>query len=242
LQLADYWPILRKRWPLIAGVVVVAVVASYLFTRLQTPIYRSTLFLTATPARNDYGQTLVIENRLRQFARQLQTDQLAEKVNEKLKLDLAIERLRSKVKVAAVSEDLLLQIEVDDTDQSRARDIAYQWGKEFVEFHQNLNAGVDPRDRIEIDVLDRPQPAVLNWPKRNQIVAAAAILGLLLGTFLAFGLEFLDDTIKTPEDVDRVLGLPLVGLVPAGEAASARASGTTERSGAGGRVLVGGRR
>lgn len=247
MQLRDYWPVLRKRWPLILGAVVAAVVASYLFTRLQTPIYRATLFLTATPARNDYGQTLVIENRLRQFARQLQTDQLAEKVNESLKLDLAVERLRSKVKVAAVSEDMLLQIEVDDTDPTRARDIAYQWGKEFAAFHQNANASIDPLNRIEIDLLDRPQPAVLNWPKRNQIVAAAAILGLLLGTVVAFGLEYLDDTIKTPEDVDRLLVLPLVGLLPpsppaGGQAALGRPGGTNGHSRTGGGVLVGGRR
>src|SRR5919201_2604710 len=102
LQPRDYLPILRKRWPMILGIVVVAVVASYLFTRLQTPIYRATLWLTVKPARSDYGQTLVIENRLRQFARELQTDKLADEVNDKLQQDLPIEMLVSKVHVSAV--------------------------------------------------------------------------------------------------------------------------------------------
>jgi capsular polysaccharide biosynthesis protein len=243
LQLRDYWPVFRKRWPLILAVIVVAVVASYLFTRLQTPIYRATLFLTATPARNDYGQTLVIEQRLRQFSRQLQTDQLAERVNEQLKLDLAIERLRSKVKVAAVSEDLLLQIDVDDTDPNNARNIAYQWGKEFVAFHQNLNAAVDPQNRIEIDLLDKPQPAVLNWPKRSQIVAAAAILALLLGTMLAFVLEYLDDTLKSAADVDRFVGLPVLAAIPPREGVVGRPGNSNGHSrGAASVVTPAGRR
>jgi capsular polysaccharide biosynthesis protein len=216
LQLRDYWPVLRKRWPLILGAALVAVVASYLFTRLQTPIYRATVFLTVT-ARNDYGTTLVIENRLRQYARQLQTDNLAELVNDKLKLDLALERLRSKVKVAAVAEDLLLQIDVDDPEPAKARDVAFQWGKQFAENHQNAEANKEPKERIEIDLLDRPQPAVLNWPKRTQIVTAAAVLGLLLGTLLAFVLEYLDDTLKSAEDVDRFVGLPLLAAVPAAD-------------------------
>lgn len=131
-----------------------------------------------------------------------------------MKLDLAVERLRGKVKVAAVPEDMLLQIEVDDTDASRARDVAHQWGREFVELHQNKMAAIEPQHRIEIDLLDRPQPAVLNWPKRNQIMAAAAVLGLLLGTILAFVLEFLDDTLKSGEDVDRFVGLPLLAAIP----------------------------
>jgi capsular polysaccharide biosynthesis protein len=240
LQLRDYWPVLRKRWPLILGAALVAVVASYLFTRLQTPIYRATVFLTVT-ARNDYGTTLVIENRLRQYARQLQTDNLAELVNDKLKLDLALERLRSKVKVAAVAEDLLLQIDVDDPEPAKARDVAFQWGKQFAENHQNAEANKEPKERIEIDLLDRPQPAVLNWPKRTQIVTAAAVLGLLLGTLLAFVLEYLDDTLKSAEDVDRFVGLPLLAAVPAADGVVGRPAAPNGhgRAGAGARARRG---
>ena len=230
MQLRDYWPVLRKRWPLIIGAVLVAVVASYLFTRLQTPIYRATMFLTVKPARSDYGQTLVIENMLRQYARELQTDNLADLVNERLKLDLALDRLRSKVKVAAVSEDLLLQIDVDDADAAKARDIAYSWGKQFAENHQNGEANKDPKERIEVDLLDRPQPAILNWPKRTQIVTAAAVLGLLLGTLLAFVLEYLDDTLKSGEDVDRFVGLPLLAAIPTADGVIGRPGGTNGHS------------
>lgn len=226
MQPRDYLPVLRKRWPLILGIVAVAVVASYLFTRLQTEVYRATVFLTVSPSRSDYGQTLVIENTLRQYSRQLQTNRMAELVNERLKLDLSLARLRSKVRVSAVSEDLLLQMEVDDTDPNKARDIAFAWADEFTKFHQNRMAAVDPRERIEVDLLDRPEPAVLNWPKRTQIVVAAAILGLLAGLVLSFLLEFLDTTLKGPDDVDRFLGAPLLAAIPNAETVVGRSGGT----------------
>lgn len=226
MQPRDYLPILRKRWPLIFGIVAVAVVASYLFTRLQTPIYRATAFLTVAPSRSDYGQTLVIENTLRQYARQLQTDRMAELVNDRLKLDLALDRLRAKVRVSAVSEDLLLQLEVDDSDPNKARDIAFVWADEFAKFHQQKMAAVDPRDRIEVDLLDKPAPAVLNWPKRTQIVMAAAILGLLAGIVVAFLLEFLDTTLKSPDDVDRFVGAPVLAAIPSAATVVGRRSGT----------------
>jgi capsular polysaccharide biosynthesis protein len=225
VQPGDYIRVLRKRWPGIIAIAVIAVIASYVFTRLQTPIYRAAVFLTVSPSRIDYGQTLSIENLLRQYARQLQTERLADEVNQRLKLDLPTEVLRAKVRVAAVSEDLLLTMEVDDTDANRARDIAFAWADEFVKLHQNRMAAIDPRDRIEIDLLDKPAPALLNWPKRTQIMLAAGLLALLVGFLGAFVLEFLDDTIRTAEDVDRLIGRPILAVVPAADSGPTRARG-----------------
>jgi capsular exopolysaccharide synthesis family protein len=48
---------------------------------------------------------------------------------------------------------------------------------------------------------------------RNLLIALA--VGLALGLGLAFGLDYLDDTVKTPEDITRKLNVPFLGLVPA---------------------------
>jgi capsular polysaccharide biosynthesis protein len=51
-------------------------------------------------------------------------------------------------------------------------------------------------------------------PRRNAALALA--LGLLLGVGIAFLREYLDDSIRTKEDVERTTGgLPVVGLIPA---------------------------
>jgi succinoglycan biosynthesis transport protein ExoP len=42
----------------------------------------------------------------------------------------------------------------------------------------------------------------------------ALVLGLAFGFAIAFGIDYLDDTVKTPEDVARRLKLKLLGLVP----------------------------
>lgn len=51
-------------------------------------------------------------------------------------------------------------------------------------------------------------------PNTKRSMVAAALFGLLLSTLLAFVLEHLDSTIKTAEDVERHLQLPVLGLVP----------------------------
>jgi capsular polysaccharide biosynthesis protein len=49
-------------------------------------------------------------------------------------------------------------------------------------------------------------------PLRNGLVALA--LGLLLGMGLAFLLEYLDDSWRSPEEVEQASGIPMFGVIP----------------------------
>ncbi len=64
-----------------------------------------------------------------------------------------------------------------------------------------------------LDHADVPTLPISPNPRRDWITAILAGLAVAFG--LAFGIEYLDDTVKTPEDVTRRLKLPLLGLVPA---------------------------
>jgi capsular exopolysaccharide synthesis family protein len=67
-----------------------------------------------------------------------------------------------------------------------------------------------------VQVLDRadvPSLPVSPNPRRDWITAILAGMTIALG--LAFGMEYLDDSVKTPEDITKRLRLPLLGLVPA---------------------------
>ena len=51
-------------------------------------------------------------------------------------------------------------------------------------------------------------------PRNLQSLFLAALLGLGVGVGLIFALEFMDDSIRYPEEISRVLGIPCLGLVP----------------------------
>jgi capsular polysaccharide biosynthesis protein len=241
VQIRDYWVIFSKRWWLIVLVAAVACVSSYVYAKLQTPIYRSEVQLTVAPSRLDYGLTLVIDNMLTQYQEQLLTRGLAQQVDDALQLDLPPQTLLSKVNVGAVSNGYLLDITVDDTDPTRAQDIAREWAQLFIEQHQAEMAPLDPADRIEVALLDKPLPGTLFFPRTKQYVVAAGVLGLVVGALLAFLLEYLDDTLKTSEDVERFISLPVIGSVPTfteltPPAAKAQSNGHVKTG------LIGGRR
>jgi capsular exopolysaccharide synthesis family protein len=52
-------------------------------------------------------------------------------------------------------------------------------------------------------------------PNHSRDWLMALVLGLALGVALAYSVEYLDDTVKLPDDVTQRLKLPLLGLVPA---------------------------
>lgn len=53
------------------------------------------------------------------------------------------------------------------------------------------------------------------YPRSQRNLALGLLLGLFCGVSLAYLLDQLDNTVKAPEDVERELGLPSLGIVPA---------------------------
>jgi succinoglycan biosynthesis transport protein ExoP len=70
-------------------------------------------------------------------------------------------------------------------------------------------------DASQVSILDRAQtPGRPVKPDLQGALVRAVMMSLLFAIAIAFLLEFLDDTIKTPEDVSRKLHLRVVGVIP----------------------------
>jgi succinoglycan biosynthesis transport protein ExoP len=66
-----------------------------------------------------------------------------------------------------------------------------------------------------VTIIDRAiTPRAPVKPKKKLNVAIAGFLGLFVGLGLVFVMEFLDTTLKSAEDVERLLGLPVLGRIP----------------------------
>lgn len=78
---------------------------------------------------------------------------------------------------------------------------------------------VDVAEEIKVSnvvVVDRAAlPGEPSSPRTLLNLALAAALGIFGGTGIAFLLEYLDRTVKTPEDVEQRLRLPSLGVIPA---------------------------
>ncbi len=84
-----------------------------------------------------------------------------------------------------------------------------------------LTAGVETDDdtRSNVHVIDTAlRPGAPFRPSLEQNVTLGLGSGLLLGIALVLGLHFLDRTVKSPEDVQRLLDLPVLAVIPDVEA------------------------
>jgi succinoglycan biosynthesis transport protein ExoP len=57
-------------------------------------------------------------------------------------------------------------------------------------------------------------PRVPIRPRKTVNLVISVIVGLLVGVGTALTIEYFDTTVKTPDDVERHLGLPVIGIVP----------------------------
>lgn len=57
-------------------------------------------------------------------------------------------------------------------------------------------------------------PAIPVTPRKVLNLAIGCVMGLGLGLFLAFFIEYMDDTVRTPQQVERALGVTVLALIP----------------------------
>ena len=63
-------------------------------------------------------------------------------------------------------------------------------------------------------IKEATEPRLPVKPKVKLTLALAVVLGVMFGVGLAFLLEYMDNTVKTKEEVERLTGLPVVGIIP----------------------------
>lgn len=159
-----------------------------------------------------------------------QMDQISNEINsETREIKSAISQgIESDYLSAKDSENKLaveLEIQKALLVESRDKDIGYNTLFREVETNKSSYSGLLTRlkevsvaggiESNNISILDPAiVPYVKHKPNTKLNLALGMVLGLFLGTVVAFLLEFLDDRVKTTDELERLLGLPLLGMTP----------------------------
>ncbi len=218
MEINDYLRILRKRGWIIILVAVVAAGSAFGFSKMQTPIYSATVKLSVVPARaTDWGSSNSLKDLLRNYAENISTHAMAQLVIDRAQLDMDTTTLLGKLFVNPDSSTFTLQLEGRDQDPKVAMDIVNQMAEVFIQDRDQWNQRQDKRDRIEVKMLD----SVYNLgyqqysPKTQINSLAGGLFGLLIGILVILFLEWLEmDTIRTAEDVERLMGATVLGAIP----------------------------
>lgn len=218
MEIKDYLRILRKRGWIILVVAAVAAASAFAFSKMQTPIYSASVKLSVVPARaTDWGSSNSLKDLLRNYAESIRTHTMAQIVIDRAQLDMDTTTLLGKLFVNPDSSTFTLEIEARDRDPKVAMDIVDTMAKVFIEDRDQWNQQQDKRDRIDVKMLD----SVYNLgyeqytPQTKINTLAGGLFGVLVGAIVIFFLEWLEmDTLRTAGDVERVIGVAVLGAIP----------------------------
>jgi len=139
-------------------------------------------------ASSEYSQALANENRLKQMVDDKRTE------------------------VTQQNNDALYYAGLESDAQKTRELISTLVAQQKTTQVSTMLSGLKTSNIKIVDEALVPEDPVSPNIKRNLIVAF--LLGLMLGVGLAFGAHYLDNTIKNPEDLDKLTGLPSLGLIP----------------------------
>ena len=222
IDLREYFGIIKKRFWIIALLTVVAAVVSAVisFFVLQ-PVYETKTTLIVDTNTNEETQTLtgdqfsVSQKLAVTYGEIIKSRTVLEPVIKNLNLTESYEALAGKITVSAVKDTQIISISVQDTNPQKARDIANQIPTVFTKQVKRIT------NANGVEVIDKAiTPKSPIKPNKIMNVAIAAVLGMMIGLFVVFLIEYLDNKIKTPQDIEKHLGLPVLGVIPNEEAVS----------------------
>jgi hypothetical protein len=208
---------LRDRWWMLVAAALIAAVAAYVATDRRLPWveprWRSSVLLQAT-GRLDYGNFLALEKELRPLAEGVRQLKYMREVDQNLHTDLLPDRMLERTKAEPVQDSGQVRLDVEDSDPQRAEQLSLEIADVYTREHNAAEQSKLREERVILEPLDRSNRATLIWPQRVIIVPAAALLGLLAAAGMLLTLAYFDDSVRSVEDIERFVGLPVVGAIP----------------------------
>lgn len=219
IELRQYWEVLRKRWLLVIILPIIAAITSAVisFFILQ-PVYQaSTTLIVGKKAEVGQAAAQMLDNSVLQANLQLaktyatiaQSRTVEQNVIKALDLSLTVAELDSLISINPVKTTEILEIQVTNTDPGLAAAIANSMTQEF------SKAVIEIKKVDSVSIVDTAvTPDKPIKPNKTLNVLIAFVVGLMASVGLVFLLEYMDNTIKTSSDVENLLGIPVLGVIP----------------------------
>jgi len=216
IDLLELLHIIRKRlWVIVLITVMAVAVSGVLSFFFLDKIYETSTTLMVSKAQNEnvnvlqYNDVLLNQKLVKTYSEIAKSDRVLDKVIDKLELEATAEDLRKKVAVNSVQDTEIIRISVEDPDPQYATDLANAIAVVFM----GEVADIMKMDNVQlIDPAKVPDEPVKPRPVLN--MAIAGLLGLMVSLGVIFLIEYLDNTVKTPQDIENRIGLPVLGSIP----------------------------
>ncbi|MCY9006789.1 YveK family protein [Peribacillus frigoritolerans] len=215
ISIKDIFKTLKKRWKLIMLLTLIAALISGSISYfLLTPVYQSStqILVNQKQSENQLDSTQIKSNidMINTYSVIIKSPAILEKVIDELELDQSVDQLSQKITINSQQNSQVFSLTVQDSNPAKAVEIANTVSSIFQKEIKDIMKVDNVSILAKAEIKENPTPVKPN-PLLN--IAIAIVVGLMAGIGLAFLLEYMDNTIKDEDDIERLLELPILGSI-----------------------------
>ncbi|WP_346877312.1 YveK family protein [Clostridium sp. UBA5712] len=215
ISLGEILEVLKKRWKLILIVTLLATLVSGLVSFfLISPKYEAStkLFIgkeAGAEAGYDQSEIAMYQKLMKTYSEAIKTRDLVGRAIKVANSNLTEDEVLKKLTVVTVADTQILQIKIDDKNPNMAATMVQAITNEFVTTSKVLvpNGNIKVIESVKV-------PEMPVSPNKKMNIAIAFLLGLMVSVGVSFLLEFLDNTYKNREQLEKELDIPVIGTIP----------------------------
>lgn len=221
MELSQFINIIKKRLGIIVLATLLCTLASALVSYLVIkPVYKANISViigksssnsgtSVTNNTDNYSDLLLYQSSVKTYSVLATSRKVAEDVISKLNLDMEPQKLITMISATPNANTEFLTLTVKAKDKELAVKIANQLAQSLKEVSKDIKN----QDAVNL-VDDAQMPTKPDSPKPLINIAVAFFLGLMVSSGVVFLIEYLDNTVKSQDEIEKILGLPTIGLIP----------------------------
>ena len=208
--------ILHNLWIIIVSGVIVAAVALLVSYFIITPKYESVTKIYVISKTNadtmTYSDLQAGSTLTKDYKELVKSRPVLEEVLAETGIDVELKDLEEQITVEVPQDTRIVSITVEDKDPYEARIIADS---------VRIAAAKHIQEVMDTEAVNVVEEASLPIEKSSPSILKNTAIGYAVGLFLAIAIVIInyimDDTIKTPDDVEKFLGVSVLGSIPYSE-------------------------
>jgi len=204
----------QKRIILAAALVALSIGAALIFIVFE-PVYEAgtTLMVNRTQSRDEkyltYKDMMLNQELANTYRRIAKSRAVLEKTMDDLNIVMDVEEFAKSISVTILEDTEIVEIKVRNGNARMSAVIANKLADSF----KGEISSIMKMENVDvIDSAEVPQEPIK--PRKKLILAAAGFLGLAMGLVMAFINEYFYRKIKTLQDVEKELGIRVIGAIP----------------------------
>lgn len=216
ISLKELIKILRKRIIIILVVITAFIVAATIlvFVVIKPTYEANTSIIIGNSFKSQgselqYNDLMLYQKLVKTYCSIAKTTIVAEKTIDKLNLNMTDEEFQQHIIVTPQDDTQILVLKVKWDNPKEAVSIINTLSEVFIQESKEIYPLGDVKIIDKVKIPDKPVS-----PKKKLIIGISFLIGIFISCILVMIMEYLDNTIKTEEDVEEYMGLNVIGAIP----------------------------